>query len=107
MDHRRNKTENQAILGDKWKWKHSHPKPIGCTRWKATVTQSHLRKGGKSQTWENHDVILKGLEKEQAKLRVSRREETKKIRTKINEIERKKMIGGKKKKTQWKLKWFF
>ena len=32
------------------------------------------------------------MEKEQAKLRVSRREEIKKIKTKVNEIEMKKMI---------------
>ena len=30
MDHRRNKTENQKSLGDKWK--HNHPNPRGCSK---------------------------------------------------------------------------
>ena len=32
MDHWRNQRENKKILGDKWKWKHGNPKPIGHTK---------------------------------------------------------------------------
>ena len=101
MDQRRNKTENQKTLGDKWKWKHNHAKPVGCSKHSAkrkVYSDTILpQEGRKITNLRKPDIILKGLEKEQAKLKVSRREGVKKIRTKINEIEMKKTIE----KNQW------
>ena len=61
-------------------------------RGKFTAIQSHLKKQEKSQI-NNLTLHLKQLEKEQRKPKVSRRKETIKIRTEINEIETKKTIA--------------
>ena len=61
-------------------------------RGKFTAIQSHLKKQEKSQI-NNLTLHLKQLEKEQRKPKVSRRKETIKIRTEINEIETKKTKG--------------
>ena len=59
------------------------------------MTQSYLRKEKKITNLRKPDIIVKRLEIEQAKLKVSRRKEIKKIRTKINQIEIKKRIEKK------------
>ena len=61
-------------------------------RGKFIAIQSHLKKQEKSQI-NNLTLHLKQLEKEQRKPKVSRRKETIKIRTEINEIETKKTIA--------------
>ena len=69
---------------------------------KFIATQSHLRKQ-MSQT-NNLNLLLKQLEKEQTKNKVSRRQEIIKIRAKINAIVKRKTIEKKINKTK---SWFF
>ena len=69
-------------------------------RGKFIAIQSHLKKQEKSQI-NNLTLHLKQLEKEQRKPKVSRRKETKKIRTEINEIETKKTIAKINKTKSW------
>ena len=69
-------------------------------RGKFIAIQSHLKKQEKSQI-NNLTLHLKQLEKEQRKPKVSRRKETIKIRTEINEIETKKTIAKINKTKSW------
>ena len=67
---------------------------------KFIAIQSYLRKREKSQP-NNLTLHLKQLEKEQTKLKVSRRKEIIKIRAEINEIETKKTIAKINKTQSW------
>ena len=53
MNHWRKKEEIKKVTRDKWKWKHSGPKPMLCRkmilRGKFIAIYSYFRKQGKSQ----------------------------------------------------------
>ena len=80
MNQRRNKKGNQKITWDKQKWKHNIPKLIDAAksvlRVKFITINAYIKK------------ISNKLEKEQTKLKVSRRKKIIKIRTKTNKIEK-------------------
>ena len=88
MDHWRKQRRNQKIPGDKFKWKHVDPKPMGHSksvlRGKFIVIQAYLRKQEKYQI-NNLTLHLKLLEKEeQTKPKVSRRNNKDQSRNKWN-----------------------
>ena len=67
MDHWRNQRGNQKIPGDKWKWKHDDPKPVGHSKSRSkrevysdTLLPQETRKVSNKLT-----LHLKKLEKEE------------------------------------------
>ena len=63
-------TKRKSKIIDKWKWKHSNPKPIGpserSSKWEVIAIKSYLRQQEKAQI-SNLSLHLKQLEKEQTK----------------------------------------
>ena len=89
------KKGNQRRPGDKWKWKHNDSNPMGCRkavlRRKLIAIQPYKQEKSKINNLTLH---LRKLERKgQAKPKVSRRKEIKKIRVEISETEMKKTIG--------------
>ena len=63
MDHWRNQRGNQKIPGDKRKWKHDDPKPMGYSksssrRVKFIATQAYLRNQKKKKKFPNNQPKL-------------------------------------------------
>ena len=89
MDQRRNQKGNQKIYLDKWKWKHNIPNlwdiAKAVLRGKFIAANTYINKE-RSQI-NNLTVHCKELEKDQTKLKVSRKKEIIKIRAEKNKIE--------------------
>ena len=66
MGHWRNQRRNQKIPGDKWKWKHNHPKSVGHSKSspKRRVYSDKILPKEARKISNNLTLHLKELEKE-------------------------------------------
>ena len=88
MDHWRIQRGNLEIPNKECKWKHDDPNPMGCSKSSSKKAYSYIILSQETRKISNKQPkpTPKQLEKEQTKLKVSRREKNIKIRAEINEI---------------------